>query len=123
MSEFASHSGRTANDLAIQNHTHTNTFGARYGHQIANAFSVMTAPEFSQGTGVGRVLQFDRQARGFLQWIFDVDAIPIQVRRENEPVGSEIYTTGQRNADSFVRDFRMGIPKLGDALDEILKKS
>ena len=72
-------------ELSVQEQADTDALRDRDGHEVAHVLRVPAEPQLGQRTGVGRVLEHDRQPHAVLDELSQIDLTPPQVGREDEP--------------------------------------
>src|SRR6185503_4979712 len=97
----------TPHDLAVEDHAYSDSLGYGDGDDIADTLRVPSAPQFSQRTGVGRILQFHGQAKSLFQRCFQVAFAPAKVWRKDQLVRSRVNPAWQADPDAFVSHPRM----------------
>src|SRR5436190_17183082 len=88
VSEFTRHTGRSADQLMIQNQPGTDSFGDGQSDEILCTFGAASKPNLRQCASICRVFKFNREACCFLERSLQIKVAPIKIWREYKALRS-----------------------------------
>ena len=118
MTELSGHSVASGYELAIRQHTGANAFRHRDQHRVAHPIHV-PEPKLRKQAGIGGIVQFYFQSGAALYRFPDVEAGPLQIRREDQALRTGVHAPRQADADAFKGFLRVLLAQAFHALDNL----